>query len=120
MCPTLVSALQSCACTKDNNAAAVQTKIASSVLAYCASTATDDQASAAAVFSAYCNQAVAVAIPSGGAVTQYITDLPAYSGLGGCAAYGLSYAVQGMTNSLCPAGVSLVVNVHFYNVLFKC
>ena len=56
---------------------------------------------------------MAVAIPSGGAVTQYITDLPAYSGLGGCAAYGLSYAVQGMTNSLCPPGVSLVVIFYF-------
>lgn len=49
-CPQGVTALASCACSKNNNAASVASEIASSVLGYCSSTATEDVASASAVF----------------------------------------------------------------------
>lgn len=74
----------------------------------CGTTATDDVASASAVFSAYCNQATTVAVPTptAGAVSKYITDLPAFSDLGPCAGSALSYVVQYLTNAKCPTGAS--------------
>lgn len=106
-CPTGVTALQSCACTQDNNSAAVATTIANSILSdFCASTASDDVSSASVVFSYYCNQAGAAPSFSNAAasVSQYITDLAAYSALAPCAYLGLSNAVQDLTNALCPTG----------------
>ena len=50
-CPQAVTALESCACSQDNNAASVVSAISTDVLNYCSSTATDDVASASAVFS---------------------------------------------------------------------
>jgi hypothetical protein len=37
-------------------------------------------------------------------VSQYITDLSAFSDLVNCAQTALSYRVQSLTNSLCPTG----------------
>ncbi len=50
-CPPGVTALASCACSKDNNAASIASAIVTGVLGYCSSTATEDVASASAVFS---------------------------------------------------------------------
>lgn len=50
-CPQAVTALESCACSQDHNGASVASAIASNVLEYCSSTATEDVASASAVFS---------------------------------------------------------------------
>jgi hypothetical protein len=82
-CPQGVTALESCACTKDNIPKAVASSIASSVTYFCSSTATEDIASASAVFSAYCNQGSAgpTITPAPTLVSQYITDLTAYSQL---------------------------------------
>lgn len=82
-CPQGVTALESCACSKDNIPKVVSSSIASSVTYLCGSTATEDVASASAVYSAYCNQgSPAPAItPAPVLVTQYITDLAAYSQL---------------------------------------
>src|SRR5579871_5322979 len=84
-CPAPATALESCACTKDQNAVAVASSIASLVLHdYCGPTATEDVTSASLVFSSYCNQGAAVATPSlsgptisGPTISQYITDLSA-------------------------------------------
>jgi hypothetical protein len=80
------------------------------VLYSCGSTATEDVASAADAFSAYCNQATAVAVPTptSGAISRYITDLSAFSDLAPCAQTALSYSVQGLTNSKCPSGASIL------------
>ena len=109
-CPASVTALESCACTKDQNSAAVLASITSNVQENCGKTASEDVASASLVFSAYCNQANAVTLPTGVPVTQYITDLPAYSDLGGCASDAVSYVVQGLTNEKCPAAASFLVS----------
>ncbi|KAI0129870.1 hypothetical protein BJ170DRAFT_617921 [Xylariales sp. AK1849] len=62
-CPDGVTELQSCVCTKNNNFAAVQTKLSSWVSYSCGETASDDQASATAVYNAYCNQASITPFP---------------------------------------------------------
>jgi uncharacterized protein with beta-barrel porin domain len=113
-CPASVTALESCACTKDQNSAAVVASIASNVQENCGNTASEDVASATVVFSAYCNQQNAVTLPTGVPVTQYITDLPAYSDLGGCASDAVSYVVQGLTGERCPAAASLLVSYLCY------
>jgi hypothetical protein len=84
-CPQGVTALESCACTKDNIPKAVSSSISNNVLYYCSSTATEDVASASAVYSSYCNQeSPGPAItPAPTRVTQYITDLNAWSQLVG-------------------------------------
>ncbi|KAE9380440.1 hypothetical protein N431DRAFT_395306 [Stipitochalara longipes BDJ] len=109
-CAPSVTALESCACTQDHNSAAIVGRISTNVLDYCGSTAADDVTSADFVFSAYCNQAAAVTIPTGGPVTQYITDLPAFANLGGCAQSAISYAVQPLTGSICPPAASLLAS----------
>lgn len=48
-CPEAVTDLQSCVCTKNNNLAAISSKISVSISYSCGSTATDDQASAFSV-----------------------------------------------------------------------
>ncbi|KAI1410493.1 hypothetical protein F5Y13DRAFT_202290 [Hypoxylon sp. FL1857] len=108
-CPEAVTDLQSCVCTKNNNFASISTGISKSVSYSCGSTASDDQASAASVFEAYCNQASITPFPvPSNPVTQYITDFPAWQELAPCAAAGLSYIVQSMTYDLCPAEPSLL------------
>lgn len=98
-CPEAVTELQSCVCTKNMNFASISTKISSSVSYSCGSTASDDQASAMTVLSAYCNQNNIPTFPTPSIkITKYITDLPAYSALAPCAAGGLSYAVQSMVS----------------------
>lgn len=109
-CAPSVTALESCACTQDKNSAAVVGSISTYVLNYCGSTAAEDVTSADKVFGAYCNQATPAAVPTGGPVTQYITDLPAYSELGGCGQSALSYAVQSLTDTNCPPAASLLVS----------
>ncbi|OTA80854.1 hypothetical protein M434DRAFT_37767 [Hypoxylon sp. CO27-5] len=108
-CPEAVTDLQSCVCTKNNNFASISTGISRSVSYSCGSTASEDQASAASVFEAYCNQASITPFPTpSNPVTQYITDFPAFQELAPCAAGGLSYIIQSMTYDLCPAEPSLL------------
>jgi hypothetical protein len=101
-CGEAVTELQSCVCTKNNNFNAISTSISSSVKYECGSTASDDQASAAQVFSAYCNQdsTITFASPTASIVTQYPSDLPAYSNLAPCAQSGVSYALQSMVSHI--------------------
>ncbi|KAI2468662.1 hypothetical protein F4781DRAFT_397461 [Annulohypoxylon bovei var. microspora] len=108
-CPEAVTDLQSCVCTKDNNFASISSGISKSVSYSCGSTASEDQTSAASVFSAYCNQASITPFPTPtNPVTQYITDFLAWQELAPCAAQGLSYIVQSMTYDLCNAEPSLL------------
>jgi hypothetical protein len=99
-CPQAVTALESCACSQDNNSASVASAIASNILEDCDATDTEDVASASKVFSrqastlfssefsqlisnSYCNQASPgpAITPAPTLVSQYITDLSAYSNL---------------------------------------
>ncbi|KAI0898839.1 hypothetical protein F4806DRAFT_315451 [Annulohypoxylon nitens] len=108
-CPEAVTDLQSCVCTKANNFASISSGISKSVSYSCGSTASEDQTSAASVFSAYCNQASITPFPTPTyPVTQYITDFPAWKELAPCAASGLSYIVQSLTYDLCNAEASLL------------
>ncbi|KAK4200813.1 hypothetical protein QBC40DRAFT_279197 [Triangularia verruculosa] len=100
-CPQAVTELQSCVCSKNNNFASIGSAISSSVRYTCGSTATEDQASAATVLSAYCNQATPVSFPSPTAVSVAITDIPEVDILAPCAKSGLSYAVREQ-RSKCP------------------
>jgi hypothetical protein len=104
-CQPAVTALESCACTKDQNSAAASSSISSLVLEYCSTTASEDVSSASVVFNNYCNQGAAVTTQpaNSNAVTQYIADLPAFSLLGPCAGSALSYAVQVLTHNDCPS-----------------
>ncbi|KAK1995064.1 hypothetical protein LX36DRAFT_640443 [Colletotrichum falcatum] len=101
--------LQSCICTKNNNLAAMSTSVSKSVSYSCGSTASDDQASAAAVLSQYCNPdaKVAFATPTTNVVTKYATDIAEFGNLAPCAQSGVSYALGSMT-SLCPEPASLM------------
>src|SRR5438105_3471904 len=63
-CPEDASALQACVCTKNNNLASIASDLAKSVSSSCGSTATEDQASASTVLSAYCNQDKPVTFPT--------------------------------------------------------
>lgn len=107
-CPEGITALQSCACTKDQNAVAIQSTISKSVSYSCGATATEDMASASQVFFQYCNQdaTITTAAPGPTLVSQYITDLAAFAYLAPCAASAVSYAVQSLTYSDCPEGAS--------------
>lgn len=108
-CPTDPAQLQSCACTKDSNSAAVGSSIGKEVLSYCTSTASDDVTSAASVFAAYCNQggsAAPTAAPTAkvsGGVSQFVTDVPAYTNLAPCAGSAISYAIASLTYKDCPS-----------------
>jgi hypothetical protein len=105
-CQEAVTSLESCVCTQDQNSAAISSSISSQVLYTCGKTASEDVASASVVFSAYCNQGgtIATVPPGPHTVSQYITDLSAYSELAPCASAGLSYIIQGLTYSICPTG----------------
>lgn len=50
-CPEAVTALESCACSKDQNSASVASAISSNIFEECDATDTEDVASASAVFS---------------------------------------------------------------------
>ena len=108
ICPSGITALQSCACTKDNNAAGIATTISKSVSYQCGSTATDDFASASQVFFQYCNPDAKVTAPATlpTPVTLSITDLPNFSSLAPCAQSAVSYVVGRLTYDACPSGVA--------------
>ncbi|KAK1573880.1 uncharacterized protein LY79DRAFT_593674 [Colletotrichum navitas] len=101
--------LQSCICTKNNNLAAVSTSVSKPISYSCGSTASEDQTSAAAVLSQYCNPdaTVAFATPTTNIVTKYATDIAEFSNMAPCAQSGVSYALSSMT-SLCPEPASLM------------
>ncbi|CAJ2504974.1 Uu.00g123680.m01.CDS01 [Anthostomella pinea] len=104
-CPEAVTDLQSCVCTKDGNSRSVSAGIVSSVSYSCGPTASSDQASAASVFEAYCDQDAITPFPTPSiAVTQYITDLSAWQELAPCAASGVSEAVHKFDFDLTPPG----------------
>lgn len=111
-CAQDVTVLASCVCTKDQNSAAVSADISSNVLSSCGATASEDVSSAAAVLKNYCSQGPNAnpfpAITNG--ITQYITDLPAYSDLGPCASNALSYIVGSMTYEKCPGAASALAS----------
>ncbi|RYP88158.1 hypothetical protein DL770_004663 [Monosporascus sp. CRB-9-2] len=101
-CPEAVEELQSCVCTKNNNFASVSREVSSSVSYSCGGTASDDQASAASVLSAYCNQADITPFPEPAEpVSEYIVDLSAYQELAPCAMSGVSRALASMTYDMC-------------------
>ncbi|SPQ26936.1 cbddf3d4-5658-4a1e-a938-51918f1b561a [Thermothielavioides terrestris] len=102
-CPKSASDLQSCVCTKNNNLASISSKISASVSDSCGSMASDDQSSAQAVLSAYCNPGATVTFASPTAVSVYITDIPEVSNLAPCARSAMSYVVQSMTYTYCPS-----------------
>ncbi|RYP10586.1 hypothetical protein DL764_000556 [Monosporascus ibericus] len=106
-CPEAVDELQSCVCTKNNNLESISSEISSSVSYSCGGTASDDQASAASVLSAYCNQADITPFPEPAEpVSEYIVDLSAFQELAPCAMSGVSRALNSMTYDLCPEDVS--------------
>ena len=79
-CPEGVTDLQLCICT--DNFIAVSSRMSASVSATCGSTASDDQASASTVLSAYCNQASVVTSPTPAhLVSSYINEITAISDL---------------------------------------
>jgi hypothetical protein len=99
-CPQAVTALASCACSQDDNSASVVSGISTDVFQNCDATDTEDIASASAVFNrqaatfffyefsqlifnSYCNQANPgpAVTPAPTLVSQYVTDLSAYSNL---------------------------------------
>ncbi|KAK2041730.1 hypothetical protein LZ31DRAFT_633155 [Colletotrichum somersetense] len=101
--------LQSCICTKNNNLAAVSTSISKSISYSCGATASEDQTSAAAVLSQYCNPETTVAFPTPttNIVTNYATDIAEFNNMAPCAQSGVAYALSSMT-SLCPEPASLM------------
>ncbi|OHE98240.1 hypothetical protein CORC01_06437 [Colletotrichum orchidophilum] len=101
--------LQSCICTKNNNLAAISTSISKSISYNCGSTASDDQASAAAVISQYCNPDATVnfATPTTNLVTKYATDIAEFANMAPCAQSGVSYAISSMS-TFCPEAASLM------------
>jgi hypothetical protein len=94
-CPQGVTALESCACGGGGVPHAVSSNISDNVLFYCSSTATEDVASASAVYSSYCNQGKPgpSITPAPTLVTQYITDLTAWSQLVGLLNVTLSHGL---------------------------
>ncbi|KAK3401953.1 hypothetical protein B0T20DRAFT_127111 [Sordaria brevicollis] len=106
-CPPGVGELQGCVCTKNNNFAAIKSDVSKSVNYYCGSTATEDQASAATVLSAYCSQDKLPDFPQPSiSVTQYITDVPEVAALAPCARSALGYAVKSMGRERCPTDLA--------------
>lgn len=111
-CPEQEGAdLRSCICSKraGANLFTVSNSISLSVSYTCGSTATDDQASAATVLSAYCKQDLITSFPSPSyTVSDYIVDLSAYHDLAPCAQSGVSAAVLGLTWDQCQEDASLL------------
>ncbi|MCJ1246455.1 hypothetical protein MMC30_003662 [Trapelia coarctata] len=104
------TAFASCACLKNQNSAYISQVIVSKVKVWCGSLKTDDISSATAVWTSYC----APALPASAAATTttqapaVITTLPALTQitaaatLAGCAATGLSYAINSITSAVPP------------------
>ena len=111
-CAQDVTALASCVCTKDQNSAAVSADISSNVLSSCGASASEDVTSAAALLRNYCTQGPNVnPFPEiSNSVSQYITDLAAYSDLGPCASSVLRDVVGSMTYKKCPGAASALVS----------
>lgn len=111
-CPPEATALQSCACSKDQNSGAVQSSISTDVGLNCGSTATEDVTSASQVFNIYCGSPApsTTAAAHSSTINQYITDFNAYSQLAPCAAEALSGAVQDLTYDLCPPAASALIS----------
>ena len=87
--------LQACICTKNNNFASVASVLSSSVSYSCGSAASEDQASATTVLSAYCNQDNMPTFPApANPVSAYITEIAEIGVLAPCAASAVKYAVQ--------------------------
>ncbi|KAI0395477.1 hypothetical protein F5Y17DRAFT_423085 [Xylariaceae sp. FL0594] len=110
-CPDSATGLQSCICSKNagNNYATIGRSISDSISYTCGQTATEDQASASTVLSAYCNQNKIITFPSPSITVQdYVTDLPAFQNLAPCAASGVSQAVLQQTDDRCQADPSLL------------
>ncbi|KAK3948076.1 hypothetical protein QBC32DRAFT_352523 [Pseudoneurospora amorphoporcata] len=108
-CPPGANELQGCVCTKNNNFVAIKSDVSESVNYYCGSTATEDQASAATVLSAYCSQDKLPEFPKPSiSVTQYITDVPEVGALAPCAFTALGYAVKemGRGRERCPSDLA--------------
>ncbi|KAK1779660.1 hypothetical protein QBC45DRAFT_477509 [Copromyces sp. CBS 386.78] len=106
-CPPGANELQGCVCTKNNNFVAIKSDVSKSVNYYCGSTATEDQASAATVLSAYCSQDKLPEFPKPSiSVTQYITDVPEVAALAPCAFTALGYAVKEMGRERCPSDLA--------------
>lgn len=92
-CPDNEQRLQSCIC--NSQFASVSSGMSATVNARCGSSATDDQASASTVLSAYCNQNVKVAFPMpANPVSSYIHEYPAISDLAPCASSGMSVVMN--------------------------
>ncbi|TPX11125.1 uncharacterized protein E0L32_007986 [Thyridium curvatum] len=100
-CPDNEQGLQSCIC--NSQFAIVSSGMSATVSTRCGSSATDDQASASTVLSAYYNQNVKVAFPMpANPVSSYIHEYPAISDLAPCASSGLSVVMNAQTYMLCP------------------
>jgi hypothetical protein len=115
LCPSDAAGLQSCACTKNQNSLAASQSINSQIGYYCGSTRSADKASAQAMFAGYCGLGNGTSVfptPSylPGVVTYYMTDLPNYSAMAGCAQSAMSYEMRSLINSLCPAAPMAVVS----------
>ncbi|KAM7224059.1 hypothetical protein V8F06_000532 [Rhypophila decipiens] len=109
LCPEAVTELKNCVCTKGGNLASVQKDLSSSVSYSCGSTASEDQASATTVLSAYCNQDESFSFPGPATpVSVYITDIPEFEFLAPCAASAVSYAMNSMTYYNCPSDAPLL------------
>ncbi|KAK3316298.1 hypothetical protein B0H66DRAFT_290483 [Apodospora peruviana] len=108
-CPEAVTDLQACVCTKNNNFASISADISSDVSSSCGSTASEDQASAQTVLTAYCNQDKIPSFPTPATpVSAYITDIPEFSYLAPCAASAVSYAINSMSYDNCPSDAPLL------------
>ncbi|KAI1326560.1 hypothetical protein F5Y16DRAFT_226612 [Xylariaceae sp. FL0255] len=109
LCQSDAPALQSCVCSQDNNFPSISKTISEGVSDACGSTASDNQATAATVLLAYCNQNSNYALPSPTVtVSDYITDITEFQNLAPCAATALSELVQSMTNTRCPSSADLL------------
>ncbi|KAJ4293857.1 hypothetical protein N0V88_005371 [Collariella sp. IMI 366227] len=100
-CPEAVTELQSCVCTKNKNFGSISSKVSASIAYSCGSTASEDQASAATVLSAYCNPDSTFTFATPTAVSTHITEIPEFSYMAPCAQSALYYAI-GTMSSRCP------------------
>ncbi|KAM7195241.1 hypothetical protein V8F20_007617 [Naviculisporaceae sp. PSN 640] len=111
LCPPAVTELKDCVCTKGANLADVEKALSSSVSWSCGGTASEDQASARTVLSAYCDQDGTYSFPEPATpVSIYITDIPELDFLAPCAASAVSYAVNTLTYDNCPSEAPLLAS----------
>ncbi|KAK3945530.1 hypothetical protein QBC46DRAFT_93872 [Diplogelasinospora grovesii] len=101
-CPEGTADLQGCVCTKDNNFASIGSAISSSVSYSCGGVASEDQASAATVLTAYCSQDNIPTFPTPATpVSVYMTDIAEYQNLAPCATSAFYYAFYSLTRDDC-------------------